>query len=1335
MNRFWRKFFRLPAGFLLLAGPLLAQRSAADWINPAQTYFKIPTARRGVYRLSAEALHRAGLPVAVDPRALQLFHRGEEVALHAAGEADGRFDDGDFVEFFGTANDGTLDSALYFPRHAQPHRFYNLYSDTTAYFLTWRPGNQPGLRMALPKETDASGLNPEPFVWLMSRQVYTGDYAVGTFYPLGMRSFNATFYTHADWGETYTGPARKPGELATFGFDLSFYNRPPGVLPELELQVVGRNPDVHRIGVSTGPVAGTERSLGTMQPPDFRHATFRAVLQPDDVAANNAVRVGLLSRDVPPDGAEGLPWAFAPTYMQVRYPAQPVKFDSTQEFSLAANPAGRSLLELANVSQTAVFYDLTDERRPVRVGFSMKNGTLRAVVAPTAEGRNLLVTDRFLTPPIQPVTFRMLPEKADFLLVTHEGLLPAARNFAAYRASTAGGGHDTLVVTMRELADWFNYGEWSPVAIRNFAETMRRRGAEFLFLVGQSRWPQTVRRAANRAALDPVPNAGWPSADAPLVMGLNGDNPFVPGLAVGRLSAATPRQVLDYVQKVRAHEAAPASALWRKRLLHLSGGRTAGELQVFRNYVDGLRQLADSSGLGVRVETLSKTTDAPVEPLNVARQLNDGVGLVTFFGHSGVASPDLDIGFCSNDALGYRNAGRFPLLVLNGCDAGNVFLDGGQPAFTTDWLAPPDRGAILVLAHAAAGYPAPLRAYTEQLYAVLFADSLFAGKAFGLVQREAIRRLVTTPGATVYEWSHAQQFLLQGDPTVVLFPATKPDYAAETLFLTASGGEKLTASSDSFRLGVIVSNGGRVPRWATTLSVQRTLANGAVADYGSFRLPPVAFQDTLFFTLKNRETGVGGLTRFDVVLDPDRQLDEITRDNNHASLTVSLPGFAALPLLPPDSGLVNSPEVELVAQATRVLREKGRVLTQIFLLEIDTTATFDSPFKRSQTVAATWLPTWKVLLLPTDGLRYFWRVRAADAPIGVENGWAGSSFFFVKNYPDGIANLPEGAIDPTVELAQTFQEVPEGAVFWQTVVFQNLTARPFRDSLLVRQTLINAATRRQLVRVWRVASPPPGGRVTLGGAVPTRGFAGENELSLTVNPRDQPEVAFHNNSAETKLTVLPDRANPVLQITFDGRQLEDGELVSPSPAIGLRLRDENPFLMRTDTVGIGWRWQKPGAAWVRIAFSDPAVSWQTTAGNEFRAEFRPQRLPDGVYALDAQGQDLSGNLAGALPYRIHFRVKSDSLPTLRIFPNPFAHFTRFSLTWGGILPPETAELRLFTSAGVLVRHLRMTRLRGGVNDWFWDGTDAQGALLPGGVYGYRLEAGEVVKTGRVVLIR
>src|SRR5690606_21844717 len=123
---------------------------------------------------------------------------------------------------------------------------------------------------------------------------------------------------------------------------------------------------------------------------------------------------------------------------------------------------------------------------------------------------------------------------------------------------------------------------------------------------------------------------------------------------------------------------------------HLSGGATEQELIAFRTYVNGFKSVAEGDYLGGQVTTKSKQTNNAVELINIAEEVNAGVSLITFFAHSGPATTDLEIGNVSEDSQGYRNKGKYPCILVNGCDAGNIYAD--VYTFGEDWIVTPDRG-------------------------------------------------------------------------------------------------------------------------------------------------------------------------------------------------------------------------------------------------------------------------------------------------------------------------------------------------------------------------------------------------------------------------------------------------------------------------------------------------------------------------------------------------------------------------------------------------------------------------------------------------------------------
>ena len=177
---------RLVSAFFLLFLALDALgQYGQEWIQFGQPYFKMPVAAEGLYRLTYADLQKAGVALSTDPRTFQVFHRGVEQAIRVEGEADGSFDTSDYIEFFGRANDGAPDSTLYESTSYQPHRYYNLFTDTTAYFLTY--GGATGKRMSVYSQPPGA-LSAESYHWAEKLLILKDTYSGGVDYGDVQRS-------------------------------------------------------------------------------------------------------------------------------------------------------------------------------------------------------------------------------------------------------------------------------------------------------------------------------------------------------------------------------------------------------------------------------------------------------------------------------------------------------------------------------------------------------------------------------------------------------------------------------------------------------------------------------------------------------------------------------------------------------------------------------------------------------------------------------------------------------------------------------------------------------------------------------------------------------------------------------------------------------------------------------------------------------------------------------------------------------------------------------------------------------------------------------------------
>ena len=234
-----------------------------------------------------------------------------------------------------------------------------------------------------------------------------------------------------------------------------------------------------------------------------------------------------------------------------------------------------------------------------------------------------------------------------------------------------------------------------------------------------------------------------------------------------------------------------------------------------------------------------------------------------------------------------------------------------------------------------------------------------------------------------------------------------------------------------------------------------------------------------------------------------------------------------------------------------------------------------------------------------------------------------------------------------------------------------------------------------------------------------RKATGLNRLVLTVNPHLQPEYSYLNNTLDIPLFVQPDTFGPLLEVAFDGTRITNGSVVSARPQIDLLVADENRSLIRHDTTGLDLYLQRPGKneLFERLSWKKATVQ-AAGADNVFRIRYPSPPLSDGIYHLLATARDAVGN--AAVPYQVSFRVVAEpALTNLQVYPNPFYAQTLFSFTLTGSQAPDGVTLSLTDLNGHIVRHLALpTRI--GLNEWPWNGRSDAGALLPAGVYTYKL---------------
>ncbi len=1018
-------------GIFLSVGAALAQPGpyGNEWIQPGQPYYKIKVGQQGIHRLTTAWLTAAGVPVAtLDPRRLQLWRRGQEQAIYVAGEADGRLDATDYIDFWGQVNDGRLDADLFKNPADQVSHLAPIYADTAAYFLTIAPGTAANRRMAQRTSTPGT-LTP------IRHHLSTGQTVESNFYYQGP-DYGDVFLPWLDKTEgffsqlfglvTTTPPILNFG---SFDFTVTLGVAPDTthLQPTLEVAMATMGYNAANVDVillrGTGTTATIIRTLGSVTVPPYGNAVFKGSLRYADFNANGQISYRLRATNAAPAGV-----LVGAVYSRVRGALANTSPSRTRLLRTDSTiTATEQYLLFSSTPSQPIAYDVTTATDPVRIQGAAA-GTQWGVVVPTpttGARQVFLASDALpLLPPTgKPVVFRNLqPQPGAYVIVTGSQLLAdtlgnrPVRDYASYRASAAGGGYDTLVMTAPQLYDQFHYGDASPNAVRRFVSFISSGSAPagYLFLLGKGYQPELKAgtagtKARNRALFknDIVPAFGFPGSDVAYTADFRA-NSFSPRVPTGRLAATKPADVLAYLEKVQEHEVAPVAA-WRKELLHLGGGRLLREQRDFSNYLNNYANRAENDVyFGGHVSSILRgNSGQTVSNVNVSTQVNRGLAMITFFGHSSTSVSDIEIGLASDPINNYQNRGRYPLMLMNGCVSGNIF----QPTFSfgENWVLTPQRGAIAFLAHAGEGLADRLNAYSDAFYTAAFNDSLSYGQSLGVVQRRAIDLAAANPSffvGTAAAQAQLTEMVLHADPAVKMYSPDKPDYfiADSTVSLTAVPGDRLTARADSIQIVVRIRNYGKAIRDNVPVQVRRTyprVGGGTVTTTTQHLFPSVFFADTLIIRLPNPDSAAAqGLNTFEVYVDALNAIPEMNETNNQATLRYNFPSGSVFALFPPEYAIVASATPNLLGQYDQPLAQSRQY---VFELATEPTFAATSSFQR-QVVTSGRFPAWQPTLpaiVGQDSVVWYWRFRPETIQAGEDSAWAVSSFRRIISSPGG----------------------------------------------------------------------------------------------------------------------------------------------------------------------------------------------------------------------------------------------------------------------------------------------------------------------------------------------
>ena len=334
---------------------------------------------------------------------------------------------------------------------------------------------------------------------------------------------------------------------------------------------------------------------------------------------------------------------------------------------------------------------------------------------------------------------------------------------------------------------------------------------------------------------------------------------------------------------------------------------------------------------------------------------------------------------------------------------------------------------------------------------------------------------------------------------------------------------------------------------------------------------------------------------------------------------------------------------------------------------------------------------------------------------------------------------PECAINPHAGFYLETDSLVQGQNIRLAIAIENISDLDM-DSLMVNYQLVDASNQLHVI-TYPLQAPLLAGEILFDTLViDSRDYSGDIVLHIEANPFNtdtglphQREQSHFNNLAKINLHIEEDNINPILDVTFDGQHILQGDIISVTPHIVITLDDENEYFImneESDTSNFKIFITAPGGEISQVYFSSPELEWipASAPNNKFRIDYTPAFLEDGTWRLRVQGSDKSGNLSGAMDYEIDFNIFSrPTITEVMNYPNPFTTRTQFVFTLTGTTPPDQIKIQIMTISGEIVREItqdELGTLRIGRNltDFWWDGTDEFGDRLANGVYLYRVLA-------------
>jgi len=754
-------------------------------------WYKLAVTETGIHRITYIDLQNLGIdPSSIDPRNIRLYGNGggmlpeslaefrhddlAENSIFVSGESDGKFDQQDFILFYGESP------------HAWKYRAFgqafnheqNLYSDSTYYFLTADLG--PGKRVSnLPSTSEPANTYVTKFTdyaW-HERDLFNlgniGRIWFGEIFDVQMTyDFNYTFPNIDVMSPAYFRAYVAANSSTSSSF--KFFNG------ENEILSAGIS------GITADPYAPLARAYtgSNWFTPTSDDINIRIAYQ-----KNSSNSIGWLN------------------YFELNVTRNLVFSGGQMSFRDPSTVAPGIIAEytLSNAGQNVLVWDVTDPANARRVETSqtggnlvyrLPNDTLSEYIA--FDGTNFLSVT-----PVGKIANQDLhgTSSIDMVIITNSIFREQADRLAMFHQTKDN--MTVLVADIKQVYNEFSSGAQDPTAIRDFMKMLYDRAPEdaipsYLLLFGDASFDYKNIKGNNS---DLVPT--WEDDESLKEVNsiasddyfgfLDGFGDNLLDIGIGRLPVQTIEQASLAVDKVIHYATNTPEVMkdWRNYICFIADDEEAnihldqaeemadfvnsnyGVYNVDKIYVDAFPQI--STPAGQRAPEVNKA---------INNRMNKGLLILNYTGHGGEVGLGHERFMEISDINSWSNYDRMPIIITATCEFTRYDdpdrVSAGEYAYLN-----PNGGAIALFTTARATYAGGNFSLNKDFFNIIFEKNGEKYYRFG-----DLIRLAKNQGGVI---DNDKKFILIGDPALCLA------YPQDEIITTRINGEDISSIPDTLQ--------------------------------------------------------------------------------------------------------------------------------------------------------------------------------------------------------------------------------------------------------------------------------------------------------------------------------------------------------------------------------------------------------------------------------------------------------------------------------------------------------------------------------------------------------